>query len=212
MIAFIDCFIDIPVYNCVNQFVENTNIPSTYHVPSKFGTESLEAIKNPTCYVILGSAAHVTENHPWQKELLNFIIPKLESGIPVLGICYGHQLMANYFGCEVGYCHSDKGQIKELREIQYNNSVIHMAYAHAQKVKSITSDFEVLGRSNQFDFEILKHKTLPLTSTQGHPEASKGYLQNELKVGSLLQKTLSDGENFIKDFYLGIRSTPSSTS
>lgn len=208
MIAFIDCYIDTPVFNCVNQFTENTCIPSTYHVASKFGTASLKVIKDPKCYVILGSAAHVTQNLPWQQELLDFIIPKLESGIPVLGICYGHQLMASYYGCDVGFIDQDETHYKELREVQLLKNLgnqeiqkLHFAYAHSQIVKSITNDFDVLGSSHRFPYEILKHKKLPLVSTQAHPEASRDYLKDELKVGEYLEKTLKDGQSFILNFY-----------
>ena len=208
MIAFIDCYIDTPVFNCVNQFVEQTNIPSTYHVPSKFGTDSLNAIKDPKCFVVLGSAAHVTENPVWQSELLNFIIPKLESGVPVLGICYGHQLLAQHYGCRVDYINFAKENFKELRAVQLNKAIgnlipqtLHMAYAHSQVVKEISNQIEAIGHSNFSEFEIIKHKTLPFLGTQAHPEASRAYLKNELMVGEHLNKVINDGQSFISEFY-----------
>jgi GMP synthase-like glutamine amidotransferase len=208
MISFIDCYINDPVNNCVNQFVENTGIAATYHIASKFGTESLKSSKDPKCYVILGSAAHVTENNNWQKELLEFIIPKLESGIPVLGICYGHQLIAHYYGCEVGYIDEKETNYTELREVSLDHQIwdlkpqiLHLSYAHSQLVRSLSDQFEELGHSKLFRNEIIKHKTLPFFGTQSHPEASLDFLKNKVQAGDLLEKSLSDGLKFIKSFY-----------
>lgn len=208
MIAFIDCYINDPVNNCVNQFVEGTSIPATYHIASKFGTESLKSIKDPKCFVILGSAAHVTENNAWQSELLDFIIPKLESGIPVLGICYGHQLIAHYYGCDVGYIDEKETNYTELREVRLNKQLadlrpqtLHLSYAHSQIVKTLSDQFEELGASSLFNNEIIKHKTLPFVGTQAHPEASLDFLKNKVNAGDLLDKSLSDGQKFIKSFY-----------
>lgn len=51
--------------------------------------------------VITGSAAGVYEDHPWMEPLRTFIRQAYKANIPMLGICFGHQIMADALGGEV---------------------------------------------------------------------------------------------------------------
>ena len=52
--------------------------------------------------VITGSHAMVTEHHGWSDRTAEWVAGAVGRGIPVLGICYGHQLLAYALGGEIG--------------------------------------------------------------------------------------------------------------
>jgi GMP synthase (glutamine-hydrolysing) len=209
MISFIDCYIQSPVNHCVNQFIQRSRIPSTYHMPAQFGTKSLLLEQTPTAYVILGSSAHVTEFNSWQEELIDFIIPKLEQGIPVLGICYGHQLIAHHYGSIIDFTDKEKTHFKEARKLNLSQSFwnysqkssIELGYAHSQIITKLSDHFDNLASSTRFENEIIRHKTLPFFGLQAHPEASREFLSNDANVHGNQDKILNDGFEFIMNFY-----------
>lgn len=56
-----------------------------------------------TGVIVTGSSSMVTDRHPWSERTADWLRDRLESGMPVLGICYGHQLLAHTLGGEVDY-------------------------------------------------------------------------------------------------------------
>lgn len=53
--------------------------------------------------LITGSAAMVTERLDWSERSAQWLNEAAHAGMPLLGICYGHQLLAHALGGEVGY-------------------------------------------------------------------------------------------------------------
>jgi len=51
--------------------------------------------------VITGSHSMVSEREPWSEALVPWLQEAVQAGLPVLGICYGHQLLAHALGGEV---------------------------------------------------------------------------------------------------------------
>lgn len=48
--------------------------------------------------IITGSSAMVTDDTPWMRDTGRWLLSAIERGKPVLGICFGHQLLARLLG------------------------------------------------------------------------------------------------------------------
>ncbi len=210
MIAFIDCYLDSPANHCVNYFNEQNNIISTYHIASKYGLESLKELESkPTAYIILGSASNVTTPLQWHLDLANFIDQQLKNNIPTLGICFGHQLMASFYGSKVNFIDKERTYLQEVREIEFisrfSNYKPHqktlLSFAHAQIIKNLSDAFIPIAKSEKFKNEIIKHKELPFIGIQAHPEASRLFLKKTVELDNCSKDLLSNGQNFLREFY-----------
>ncbi len=62
------------------------------------GWPSAESFKS---IIITGSHTNVTDRPDWLPELEDYVRKAHDHSVPILGICFGHQLLANAFGGEV---------------------------------------------------------------------------------------------------------------
>ena len=53
--------------------------------------------------IVTGSAAYVTDRAEWSERTADWIRQAVHGGMPLLGICYGHQLLAHALGGKVDY-------------------------------------------------------------------------------------------------------------
>ena len=53
--------------------------------------------------IVSGSAAFVTDRAEWSERTAGWMRDAVQAGTPLLGICYGHQLLAHALGGQVDY-------------------------------------------------------------------------------------------------------------
>lgn len=71
--------------------------------PDENGGESLPSREGFAGVIVTGSGAMVTDRLPWSEASAAWLRDAAHVGLPLLGICYGHQLIAHALGGEVGY-------------------------------------------------------------------------------------------------------------
>lgn len=67
-----------------------------------FRNQPLPALVETEGIVITGSAAMVSHREDWSEETARWLKQAVDAGVPVLGVCYGHQLLAHALGGKVG--------------------------------------------------------------------------------------------------------------
>ena len=97
-LLIIDPAIVNPSIESFNRISKIAPISVTYHLPAFFGTYSLlkEYNRNTKGIIILGSAISVNDENKWQCEIEKILLDASEFDIPIMGLCYGHQLIGKF--------------------------------------------------------------------------------------------------------------------
>ncbi len=201
-ILVIDPFVKQPVNNCYNRLIDLLPAKLYIYQPAFFPMD-LYSMPTVDAYIILGSASHVHENIPWHISLKDFLHSELKANKPVLGLCFGHQLMAHHFGATVQFLHKDESKILGSRTINWNNKPYNLGISHKQGITKLSPELMELMPGSNFGFDLVKHTTLPFLGCQAHPEASEQFLLNDCQVNdySKRQSIMDDGGKFLLHWY-----------
>jgi GMP synthase (glutamine-hydrolysing) len=100
----------------------------------------------------------------------------LDLEVPILGLCYGHQLIAQMVGGKVTKAKQKEYGIayvkidNPLGVLKGLNRKEKVWMSHGDTVFSIPSDFEVLAHTENCPVAAFKHKEKPIYGLQWHPE------------------------------------------
>jgi len=139
-------------------------------------------------YIATGSRAGVYEGHSWIPVLEQFIRSLVGTGHPLVGLCFGHQVMAQALGGVAE--RSDQGWGIGLHHYQTHSSTNWMEppmaeftvpVCHQDQVTAVPDGARVLASSAHCaNFIIEFNETM--IGIQGHPEFEKTYIEVLLEL------------------------------
>ena len=184
-LAVIDPGTRVPELHNHNRLSLASPLPTTFHLPAIFGMDSVYRVQDDIAgIVVFGSGASVNDEEPWQQALNAWLKPRLQT-TPVLGLCYGHQLLAHLLGGEVGYLFPDQTKLKGVRQVPLEADPLWgpattgpMVVSHCEVVTRLPPDTVLRGSSAICPVEAFAHRTLPLWGFQPHPEATTQFTAN----------------------------------
>ncbi len=161
-----------------------------------------EGLPDPTaCEAVLitGSPFGVYDSTPWMDPLRGFIRGVFAAKRPMIGVCFGHQVIADAMGGDVRK--SDKGWGIGRHVYDITAPADWMASAGSQVALSVSHQDQVitpppgartLARSAHTDHAMLVYDSAPVMSLQGHPEFSDEFVA--ALYGARRGKSLTDAQ------------------
>jgi carbamoyl-phosphate synthase small subunit len=146
-----------------------------------FATQVLPATASAADALKHKPAGIFLSNGPGDPSALNYIVREvktlLDTGIPIFGICLGHQILGQAFGgktFKLKFGHRGGNQpVKDLESGKVEITSQNHGFSVDQE--SLPSDVAVTRINlNDQTIEGLRHKTKPVFCVQYHPEASPG--------------------------------------
>ena len=141
--------------------------------------------------IVTGSGAMVTDRHAWSERSAQWLRDAAHAGVPLFGICYGHQLIAHALGGEVGYNptgremgtidlelhpHADTDPLFAGLPAQFPAQATHL-----QSVLRTPDGATVLARSPQDDCHAFRWRE-HVWGVQFHPEFSSIHMRGYVRA------------------------------
>jgi GMP synthase-like glutamine amidotransferase len=131
-------------------------------------------------WLVTGSAAGVYDRDPWIADLRAFL-REASGAAPMVGICFGHQIMADAFGGEV--IKSPKGwgvglhsyAVTQVRPWMDSDAPIRLSASHQDQVVGLPPGAEVIAASEFTPYAMLVYPERRAMSLQPHPEFTADY-------------------------------------
>lgn len=160
-----------------------------------------EQVDQCDAWMITGSKFGVYESHTWIEKLKVFLRQAYQADIPIIGICFGHQILAEALGGRV--IKSDKGWGVGIHQypIHRNHSwmmgdeeTLSIQAYHQDQVVEVPEDAEVVAGTDFCPNALLVYGNKAL-SFQGHPEFGEDYARAliEARRGTILSDEIADG-------------------
>ena len=156
--------------------------------PAMERAESPQTVEASAGVVILGSRASVVDSLEWLDKLRLFLKPLIQGEVirPVLGICFGHQLLCHMLGGEVGYLTPQMEKKVAVETTTFipsrwcrDGGRFPVVCSHREVVTTVEkTNLVVIASRSDVQIDAVEHRTLPLFGCQFHPEARLEFGQN----------------------------------
>lgn len=142
--------------------------------------ETYPAVETLEAVMITGSAAGVYEDHAWIAPLSDFVRRVHAAGVPMVGICFGHQLVAQALGGVVAPSDRGWGIGRHVYRPAAGNGVLDgsevaLACSHQDQVLVPPEGAEVILASDFTPYAGLLYDNGTTLTLQPHPEFTVDY-------------------------------------
>lgn len=148
-----------------------------------------DSVSECDAWLLTGSRHGVYDGLPWIEKLKDFLRRARAAGVPIIGICFGHQIMAEAFGGRVEK--SSKGWGLGVQEYEILPDApewmegaperIALQVVHQDQIKEIPADASCLATSPFCEYAMLAYgdREMPdAISTQAHPEFDASFVRD----------------------------------
>lgn len=142
-----------------------------------------------THLILTGSEASILEREHWVQEEIEFVLEAIQKNIPVLGSCWGHQLLAFALA---GPTHVKRSRFPEIGwipvDITEEDTLMgkkgqeFVFSSHCDEVVGLNDDFRVFASSDNCRVHAFQWKTNPVWGIQSHPEMNIPDAQRYLRL------------------------------
>ncbi|MCP4615093.1 MAG: type 1 glutamine amidotransferase [Bradyrhizobium sp.] len=152
----------------------------TFNTVSIPAGEPLPGADAVAAILITGSAAGVYDGFDWIAPLEDFVRVAHETKVPMVGVCFGHQLIAQALGGVVRKSEKGWGLGRHVYDVAPGNGIVdgtHIALAasHQDQVITPPSGARTILSSDFAEHAGLLYPGGTTLSVQPHPEFSVGY-------------------------------------
>lgn len=150
-------------------------------------------------YVITGSPASVHDGHDWIARLKAFVVDAHAARKPLVGACFGHQIVAEALGGRVAQ--NPQGWVLGIETTSYHQPApwmhpaardISLYAAHKEQVIDLPAEAETIGTAPgcpHAAFSVADH----IMTTEYHPEMTPDFMS---ALTEALAPVLSDQQRF----------------
>ncbi len=148
----------------------------------EFMPNDIPDIKAYNGFLITGSPAGVYEDWPWMQPLFTFIQEAAKANKPLIGVCFGHQAIAQALGGEV--IKSPKGwgigrhHYNFVHKPEWMNTdaeSFSLSVSHQDQVVALPANAQLIALSDFCELAAVYYPDAPALTFQGHPEFSDEY-------------------------------------
>ena len=128
-------------------------------------------------WITTGSRHSVNDDEPWIRRLETFVKDVAVAGVPFVGICFGHQLIAKALGGSV--VESDRGWGVGIKEVEVRDSLglgssYRILNSHQDQIERLPPGAEILGWNEYCPVSMIGVGD-NMIGIQGHPEFEPAY-------------------------------------
>jgi len=126
--------------------------------------------------LISGSGLSTIDGSDWEVKFFEVIRHFVDNQKAILGICYGHQLLAKYLGGSSCVCKSCNPQFgfrymqTSPNELFRGIRGVYSMVAHFDEVTNLSDDFEVIAEDDEGMIQGFQYKGSRIWGVQFHPE------------------------------------------